>query len=104
MLNLGSTNAECESAKCTMGGGMGVTTDDSGAWKGEALFRTDDVDDTLALVAEAEVGEAKGLHVFFESEALGARVSFLNKGFGVCVVCARGGRDVLGSEYAMLVL
>lgn len=82
---------------------MGVTADDSGARKGEALFRTDYVDDTLTLVAEAEVGEAEGLHVFFESEALGARVSLFNKGFGVCVVCARGGRDVLSSEYVMLV-
>lgn len=96
MLDLRSTNAERKSAKCTVCGGVRVTADDSGSWEGEALFGTDDMDDTLTLVAEAEIGEAKSLYIVFEGEALRARIGFLDEGFGVRVVCARGSRYVLG--------
>lgn len=103
MLNLGRANAKRKSSECAVSGGMGVTAHDSGAWEGETLFGTDNVDDTLTLVAETEVCETKGLHVFFKGEALCAGVNFFNEGFGVCVVCARGGGDVLGSKSVVLV-
>lgn len=65
MLNLRGPNTKSKSAKSAVGGSVGVTADDGSTWKGEALLRADDMDDTLALVAEAEVSEAKCLHVFF---------------------------------------
>lgn len=96
MLNFRSTNPECKSAKCTVCGSVGVTAYDGSAWKGEALFGADDVDNTLTLVAETEVGKAKSLYIVFKGEALCARVSFFDEGFGVRVICARGSRYVLG--------
>lgn len=103
MLNLRSTNAECKSTECTVCGGVGVTAYDGSSWKGEALFRTDDMDDTLTLVAETKVGKAESLYIIFEGEALYARVSFFDESFGVRVICARGSRYVLGEGSVMLV-
>lgn len=96
MLNLRSTNAECKGAECTVCGGVGVTTYNGSAWKGKALFGTDDMDDTLTLVAKTEVGKAESLYIIFEGETLCARVSFFDESFGVRVICARGSRYVLG--------
>ena len=49
MLDLGGTDTEGKSSECSMGGSVRVSADNSCAWKSEALLRSNNVDDTLAL-------------------------------------------------------
>jgi hypothetical protein len=43
------------------------------------LLRTDNVNDSLSLVAETEVGKTKVFHVLFEGKALQAGIGFLDE-------------------------
>jgi hypothetical protein len=85
MLDFRCSNTEGEGSECTMGGSMGVTADDSGTGKSEPLFGSDDMDDTLTVIAEAEVGEIEGFYVVFEGCALQTGILFLNEARDVLV-------------------
>ena len=58
--NLGCADAEGEGAERAVGRGVGIAAYHGQARLGDALFRADDVDDALARVAEAELGDAVG--------------------------------------------
>ena len=79
VLDLGGTDTEGEGAESAMGGSVGVTANDSGAGKGEALLGADDVHDTLPLVAEAKVCDAELLDVLLEGDALRPRIILLDE-------------------------
>ena len=64
-------DAERERAKRAVGGGVGIATDDGHARLSEAVFRSNDVNDTLVPVLETEVGDAEFLGVLFELGNLG---------------------------------
>ena len=51
---------------------MTVATDDSGPWQCKALFRTDNMDDTLAFIFQSEIRKPKSLNIVFQCDALGA--------------------------------
>jgi hypothetical protein len=53
------------------------------------------VDDTLALVAHAEISEAEVLHILLEGGTLKTRVVLLDEIRGVLEAFAGGGGDVL---------
>jgi hypothetical protein len=95
VLDLGGANAKGQGTEGTMRGRVAVATDDGGARKREALLRTNDVDNSLALVAQSEVGQAKVLDVFLQRNALGARLVLFDKGLDIAVVASRRSRDVL---------
>jgi hypothetical protein len=83
VLDLASADAKGQGTEGAMSRGVAVAADDGGAGEGEALLGADDVDDALALVAEAEVGDAKVLDVLLEGDALRARVILLDEGGNV---------------------
>lgn len=64
------SNTERQSSESAMSGCMAITTNDRSAWEGKTLLGANDVYDSLTLIAEAEVGDAKLLDVIFESETL----------------------------------
>lgn len=70
MLNLTGTDAESEGSKSAVGRGVAVSTDDCGAGEGEALFRANNVDDSLPLVAQAKVGDTELLDIVLQGDAL----------------------------------
>lgn len=70
MLDLAGADTKSQGTKGTVGRSVAVTADDSGTWEGEALLRTNDVDDALALVAEAEVCETEVLDILLECDTL----------------------------------
>ena len=89
VLDLGRPDAVGERAKSAMGRGVAVAADDGHAGKGEALLRTDDVDDALAMVE---------LVVVFDIEIDGIlrERRHLDRRFGVVdAVAAVGGLDVV---------
>jgi hypothetical protein len=75
--------------------GVTVATHDCCAREGETLLGSDDVYDSLALVTEAEVGDAEILDVVFEGHALEAGVFFFDEGLDVLEGFPGGGWDVL---------
>ncbi|KAJ6444371.1 3-isopropylmalate dehydratase [Purpureocillium lavendulum] len=95
VLDLAGANAKGQSAERAMGRGVAVAADNRGAGQGEALLGADNVDNALALVAEAEVGEAKVLDVLLEGDALGARVVFIDERGNVLQSFAGRGRHIL---------
>ena len=74
---------------------MTVAAHDGGAGEGEALLGTDDVNNTLALVAEAKVCDAKFLDVLLERYALCPGVIFLDEARNVFEGFPGGCRNVL---------
>lgn len=78
-----------------MCGRVTVTADDGGAWQREALFRPNDMYDTLSLVVETKVREIEGLDVVLQSYTLRTRVSLFDKFVGCSERFPRCGRDVL---------
>lgn len=95
MLNLAGTDAKGQGAKGTVCGSMAVTADDGGAGEGEALLGSNDMDNSLALVAQAEICQTKLLDVVLESNALCAGVIFLDEGRDVLDAFSGGGGDIL---------
>lgn len=95
VLDFTGTDTEGEGSEGTVGGGVAVTTNDGSSGQSEALLGTDDVDDTLALVAHTEVGEAEGLDILLEGSTLETRVVLLDEVGSVLEVLAGGGGDVL---------
>jgi hypothetical protein len=95
VLDLTGTNTEGEGSKGTVGRSVAVTTDNGGTWQSETLLRANDVDNSLSLVAEAKVCEAKILDVLLESDALYPRVILLNEARNVLQRFPGGGGDVL---------
>ena len=59
MLYFAGADTKCQCPKCTMGGGVGVATDDRHSWQGASLFGADHVHDALAGIAHRKVGDAK---------------------------------------------
>ncbi len=70
MLDLGSANSKGESTKSSMSGCMAVSANKSCPGEGKALFWTNDVDNSLSLVIQAKVCEAKLPDILLESNAL----------------------------------
>ena len=66
MLDLGGPNAVGERAEGAVRGGVAVPADQRGTGQREALLRTDDVDDALALVELIEIFEPEQLGVLGE--------------------------------------
>lgn len=95
MLNLTGTNAKSQGAKGTVCGGMAVTADDGGAGEGEALLRSNDMDNSLALVAQAEICQTELLDVLFEGNALCAGIVLLDEGRDVLDAFSGCGGDIL---------
>ena len=79
VLDLGGSDTEGEGAEGTVGRSVRVTADNSRTGEGEALLGTNNVDDTLALVAHAEVGQAELLDVLLKSLDLGTRVGLVDE-------------------------
>lgn len=67
VLNLGGTNAEGKRSEGTVGGCMGVTTNHGASGQSESLLESNNVHNTLALVAESEVGKLVVLGVVVKS-------------------------------------
>ena len=63
MLDLAGPNSKGKSTESTMGRCMTVTANHCGSWQRKALLWSNNVNDTLALVAEAEVGKAELLDI-----------------------------------------
>lgn len=95
MLNLAGTDAKSQGAKGAVCGGMAVTADDSGAGEGEALLGSNDMDNSLALIAQAEICQTKLLDVLLESNALCAGIVFLDEGRDVLDAFSGCGGDIL---------
>lgn len=95
MLDLASTDAEGQGTEGAVGRGVAVTADDGGAGEGEALLGTDDVDDALAVIVEAEKGQVEVADVLLEGDALRARVGVVDEGGDVGEVLAIARGDVL---------
>lgn len=70
MLDLAGTDTKSEGTKSTVGGGVAVAADDSGAWQSEPLLRANNMDNSLSLVAEAKVCKTEVLDVLLESDTL----------------------------------
>jgi hypothetical protein len=102
MLDLTGTDAKSQGAKGTMCRGMAVTTDDGGAGEGEALLGPNDMDNSLALVAQAEIRQAKLLDVLLESNALCTGIVFLDEGRDVLDAFSGGGGDILEEAQAIV--
>ena len=66
MLDLRGADAVGQRAEGAVRAGMAVAADDRRAGQGEALLRTDDVDDALALIEFVEIFEAEHLGVLGE--------------------------------------
>lgn len=79
MFNFTGADTESKGSKGSVCRSMTVPTDYCGPRQREALLWTYDVDNALALIAQAEVGEAESLDVVFQGEALCARVGLLDK-------------------------
>ena len=58
---------------------MTISADDSGTRKRETLLRADDMYDTLTLVSKSEIGQTESFYIFFECEALCARIGFFDE-------------------------
>lgn len=102
VLDLGGADTESESAESAMGRSMGVTADDRGAGKGEALLGADDVHDTLPLVAEAKVCDAELLDVLLEGDALRPRIILLDEAGDILQRFPGGGGDILQRVHGQL--
>jgi hypothetical protein len=74
---------------------MAVTADNSGAWEGEALLGSNDMDNSLALVAQAEICQTEVLDVFLEGNALYTRVIFFDEGGDVLDAFSGCGGNIL---------
>ncbi len=79
-----------QGAECAMGGGVAVAADDRHAGKGEALFRSDDMDDTLADVLLGIIFDAEIMSVLGERLDLDAALLVLD-----AFVAVGRGRDVM---------
>lgn len=100
MLDLAGTDAKRQGTKSTVGGGVAVATDDGSGGQSKALFRANDVDNTLALVAQAKICDAKVLYIFLEGNALCARVVFLDESSNILESFSGRSWNVLAKESA----
>jgi len=79
VLHLARADAEGQGAECAVGGGVRVTTDDGHPRLGHAEFGSDDVDDSLVLVAAREQGDAELSAVLVQRLELSARDGVLHR-------------------------
>jgi hypothetical protein len=96
VFDLRGADTKSQGTESTVRGGVAVTADDGGGRQGKALLGANDVDDALALVAEAKVCDAKVLDILLEGDALGARVVLLDEASDVLQRFPRRRWDVLG--------
>ena len=97
VLDFTCSDTESEGAKGTMCGGVAVTADNGCSGKSETLLGANDVNNTLALVAHAEVGEAEILDILLEGGALKTGVVLLDEVLGILEVFAGRSGNVLYS-------
>ena len=95
MLDLTRADAKGERAKGTVGGSVAVTTYDGRSWESEALLRSDNVDDTLAVIIEAKECEIEVLDVLLKGDTLCSRVGVLDEAGYIFEVLAGGRGDIL---------
>lgn len=95
VLDLAGADAKGEGAKGAMCRRVAVAADDCGTGEGEALLGADDVDNSLPLVAQAEICDAKVFDVLLEGDALRPRIILLDEARNVLEGFPRGGGDVL---------
>ena len=95
MLNFASTDTESKGSEGSMCRSMTVPTDYSGPWKRETLLWTYDMDNALALVAQAKVGETECFDIVLKGEALCTRVGLLDELSHVLEVLAGCGGNIL---------
>ena len=95
MLDLTCTNTESQSSEGSVCRGMTVATNNCGTWEGETLLRTDNVNNSLALVTKAKVCDAKVLDIFLECHALESGVLHVDKLLDVLEGFSGGGRNIL---------
>ena len=79
MLDLAGANTKCKGTKCPVRGSVTVSTNYGASREGEALFRADNMNDSLTFITQSEICQSKGLDIIFESNALRARISFFNE-------------------------
>ena len=74
--HLGGADTEGDGAKSTVSGGVAVATGNRGAGLGDALLRSDNVNDALLAAGKAEIGDAEvlGVLVEFLDHRLGERI------------------------------
>ena len=70
MLHLRRANAEGKRPKCAVCRRVRVAADARTPWDGEALLRSDDVDDALSSIRHPEVWQREVAHVGLECEHL----------------------------------
>ncbi len=84
VLHLGGTDTEGERPQCTVGGGVGVTTDDGHPRQGGPLLRADHMDDALTDIAHLELGDAEVVGILVQSLHLGTGHRIGNPPVAVC--------------------
>jgi hypothetical protein len=103
VLHLARANSKGKGAERAMCGGVAVAAHDRGTREREALLGTDNVDNALALVVQAKVGDAIVLDILLERLCLYPRIFFLDELRDRFEVLASGGRDILWSNVSTCV-
>lgn len=85
-----------------MSGSVAVTTDQGGTGECETLLRTDDVNDTLALVTQAEICDTEVLDVLLESYTLYTGIVLFDESRNVLDTLSGFGRDILGKRVSLV--
>lgn len=97
MFDFACPDAKGQGSESTMRRSMAVAANDCSAGQSETLLRTDDMHNALSLVSHAKVREVELLNIVFESDALRARVGFLDEAGDIFEVVAGCCRDILKS-------
>ncbi len=79
-----------------MGWSVAIAANDGGSGKSEALFRSNDVDNSLTFISKPKIGETEFLDVILERKALNPRVGFFDKLSHVLEIFPGRRRYILG--------
>ncbi len=74
---------------------MTVSADDGRPWESKALFRANDVDNPLPVVAETEICETKVPDIVFKGNALQTGVFLLDKVSNILEILSSRCRNIL---------
>ena len=106
MFNLRRSNAKGQRAKCPMGCGVRITTNNGHARKGKALFRPNDMNDTLPDIIHRKIRNAEISRIFFQGFDLDTAFFIFNANRTVgCwdVMIGNGKRAVRGAHSAAII-
>ena len=79
MFDFTGADAERKGSEGAVGRGVAVTAYHGGAGEGETLLGADDMDNTLSLVAQAKVCNAKLFNILLEGDTLCSGVVFFDE-------------------------